>query len=155
MPLHESHARRLATVVSLVEDAMERIEMTLQALENHVADPHDSSNLSSAQIHRLRREMGSVRKHLEEVTTRFSVRRQKPDARQVLAAELSTLWVILENALPERMKGYGREFAPEDRADWARLIRTLLEDTNRIRRAVLDGKAGGQTESAATRKTAK
>jgi hypothetical protein len=40
----------------------------------------------------------------------------------VLAAELSNLWVVLENAMPKRMKGYGKEFDPTDKGDWEHLI---------------------------------
>jgi hypothetical protein len=141
MALDELHARRLATVVSLVEDAAERIEMTLQAVEAHGSKAPEASDLSPAQIRQIRHELESVRKHLAEVGARFSVRRQKPEPRQVLAAELSSLWVILENALPDRLKGYGREFAAQDRSDWDRQVRALLQDTERIRRIVLDRKS--------------
>ncbi len=58
----------------------------------------------------------------------------------MLIAELSTLWVILENARPERMKGYGVEFAPPDKAEWENLIQALMHETELIRGAVLKGK---------------
>jgi hypothetical protein len=140
MALDELHARRLAAVVSLVEDAVERIEMTLRALESPDSKQSGSASLSPAQIHQMRREMDFVRKRLAEITARFAVRRQKPEPRQMIAAELSSLWVILENALPERMKGYGKEFAPEDRGDWDRHIQSLIRDTDRMRRALLKRK---------------
>jgi len=52
----------------------------------------------------------------------------------LLAAELSRLWVVLENARPERMKGYGREFSPEDKVDWDKMIDGLMSDIKEIRR---------------------
>ena len=58
----------------------------------------------------------------------------------MLIAELSTLWVVLENARPERMKGYGVEFAPEDRAEWEDLITALMNDVEQVRGIVLKGK---------------
>jgi hypothetical protein len=58
----------------------------------------------------------------------------------MLIAELSTLWVILENARPDRMKGYGREFTPQDKAEWEKLIRALMDETELIRGTVLKGK---------------
>ena len=51
-----------------------------------------------------------------------------------MAAELSRLWVVLENARPERMRGYGREFSPEDKADWDKMIEELMSDIKEIRR---------------------
>lgn len=141
MALDELHARRLATTVALVEDAMKRIEAALRDLEERRPAGRDSANFSPAQVEQLRREMECVRKRLAEITSRFSVQREKPEARQMIAAELSSLWVILENALPERMKGYGHEFQPDDRSDWERLIRALIRDTDRMRRTVLERKA--------------
>jgi hypothetical protein len=139
MALDELHARRLATIVTLVENALERMETALRGMQNDHAP--DSANLTPNQVRRIHEEMEAVRKRLEEITERFSVRPQKPELRQAFAAELSSLWVILENALPERMKGYGREFAPEDRTDWERLIRALLRDIEQIRRSVLQQKS--------------
>jgi hypothetical protein len=56
----------------------------------------------------------------------------------MLVAELSTLWVILENARPERMTGYGRELTPADKADWENLIQALGQETELIRSMVLN-----------------
>jgi hypothetical protein len=61
----------------------------------------------------------------------------------MLIAELSTLWVVLENARPERMQGYGREFAPQDKAEWEDLIQALMHETDEMRGIVLRGKVKG------------
>jgi len=42
--------------------------------------------------------------------------------------------VVLESARPEGMKGYGREFSPEDKADWDKMIEGLMADIKEIRR---------------------
>ena len=55
----------------------------------------------------------------------------------MVAAELSRLWVVLENARPERMKGYGREFSPEDKGDWDKMIEGLMSDIKEIRRTLI------------------
>lgn len=67
-----------------------------------------------------------------------STRTREP--KQMLAAELSTLWVVLENARPERMKGHGREFAPKYRIDWENLIQALMLEVEPIRGIVLKEK---------------
>ena len=59
----------------------------------------------------------------------------------MLAAELSTLWVILENAQPERMTGYGSGLSPEDEAEWENLVETLLHETEQVRSEVLKSAA--------------
>jgi len=81
---------------------------------------------------------------LREALERFSVRPSKPEPRQILAAELSTLWVVLENARPERVKGYGRKFAPADKADWESLVEGLLRDLEEIRSIALAGERSAQ-----------
>ncbi len=138
MALDEQHARRLTTVLTLLESAIERMEATLKRLDLRSSDRPELPGLSAGQIHQARHELRLMRRHVREIAERFGVHRQTPEPRQVIAAELSSLWVALENTLPERMKGYGREFAPEDRADWERLIRALLHDTERVRRGVLE-----------------
>jgi hypothetical protein len=85
--------------------------------------------------------MATIRSSLQQGLRHFSVRLQEPEPKQMLVAELSTLWVILENARPERMQGYGVEFAPPDKAEWENLVQTLMDETEQIRGAVLRGKA--------------
>jgi len=77
---------------------------------------------------------GLVGARLAASVKRFSIQVRKAGSRQLLAAELSRLWVVLENARPERMKGYGREFSPEDNADWDKMIEGLMSDNKEIRR---------------------
>jgi len=87
--------------------------------------------------------MATIRTRLQEGLAQFSVQLHKPEPKQMLAAELSTLWVVLENARPERMKGYGREFSPHDGAAWENLIRALMHEIEGIRAIVLKGKVKG------------
>jgi hypothetical protein len=35
------------------------------------------------------------------------------------------------------MKGYGREFSPEDKADWDKMIEGLMSDIKEIRRTLI------------------
>ena len=135
MALHELHARRLATVANIVESALDRIELVFRQLQT--ASEAASPALTNEQIQQARESMEDVRRRLRAGLGRFSVRPHKPEPKQVLAAELSTLWVVLENAMPRRMKGYGRELQPRDRADWENLIQGLLHDIKHIRRISL------------------
>lgn len=133
MGLDELHARRLATVVAMFESALDRIELVLE----RAGAPPAESRISRHQIRQTRQMMQNIRGRLKSAVERFSIVPTKPEPRQVLSAELSSLWVMLENAMPRRMKGYGREFAPGDKADWEKLIQGLLKDVEQIRSIVL------------------
>lgn len=135
MALDELHERRLATVVSVFEDALDRIELLLEGVEQG-SEISEGPQLAAGDLVSLRMSAGRLRERLRAATESFNVRRVRLPWRQKLAAELSTLWVLLENAMPRRMKGYGREFAPEDRADWEALIRDLLREIERMRQTV-------------------
>ena len=138
MALDELHARRLATVASVFESALDRMELVLKSLESASDEPLPPRD---EQICQAREKMETVRNRLSESLRRFSIQLRKPGPRQVLAAELSRLWVVLENARPERMKGYGREFSPADKADWKNLIEGLMSDIKEIRRLLVKREA--------------
>jgi hypothetical protein len=133
MALDELHARRLATVANVFESALERMELVLKSLETGCG----TSPLKPEQLLLAREKMASVRTRLAESLKRFAIQPRKPGPNQVLAAELSRLWVVLENARPERMKGYGREFSPADKAVWEELIEGLMSDLKEMRRALV------------------
>ncbi len=137
MALNELYARRLATLVTLIEDAIERIERILTKQSALLDAGLPSVRLTHAQIDQAHQHLQVMRRHVRELADRFNVQRRTPEPQQVIAAELSSLWVMLENSLPEQMKGYGREFAPDDRKDWEQHVRALLQDTERIRQAAL------------------
>jgi len=141
MALDELHARRLATVISVFEGALERMDRLLRTLEARSGD--EASDLKTEEICQAREKIAAVRKRLVALTKRFSIQIRKPGPRQVIAAELSRLWVVLENARPERIKGYGREFSPADRADWDKMIEGLISDVKEMRRTLIkkDSKA--------------
>jgi hypothetical protein len=135
MALDELHARRLATVAIIFESALDRMELVLKSLES----PHGEgpSPVQAEQIGLAWEKMRTIRTRLSAALNHFCVQLRKPEPRQILAAELSTLWVVLENARPERMKGYGREFSPADKADWEQLIEGLISDIKEMRRLLV------------------
>lgn len=106
-------------------------------------DSGDPRRLSAEDAQFIRDKMAAIRSRLHEGLQHFSVRLQKPEPKQMLIAELSTLWVILENARPARMKGYGRVFAPQDKAEWETLMQALMRETESIRSTVLKGEKKG------------
>ncbi|MFZ0962333.1 MAG: hypothetical protein WAO35_15655 [Terriglobia bacterium] len=142
MALDELHARRLATIGKMFDAALDRMEQVLRAVEE-TTDSGDPRRLSAEDAQFIRDKMAAIRSRLHEGLQHFSVRLQKPEPKQMLIAELSTLWVILENARPARMKGYGRVFAPQDKAEWETLMQALMRETESIRSTVLKGEKKG------------
>ena len=134
MALDELHERRLATLVNLFDDALDRIELVLAAAQQ--GRPGDAEPPPTRdEVNMVRATAANMHRRLEAAVLRFGVKRARPGWRQKIAAELSTLWVVLENTMPKRMKGYGREFKPQDQSDWEHLIRDLLRDIDRMREA--------------------
>lgn len=140
MALDELHARRLATIGNLFDAALDRMELVLRFADES-RDRSEASPLSSEQTQFARDKIAAIRSRLHAGLRHFSIRLQKPEPKQMLVAELSTLWVILENARSERMTGYGSGLAPEDKPAWENLVETLLQETELIRSEVLKGKA--------------
>jgi len=134
MALDELHERRLATFMNLFDDALDRIELVLMAAGERGASD-DASPPTREEATEIRTAAEGIRRRLETASMRFGLRRARPGWRQRIAAELSTLWVVLENAMPKRMKGYGRDFKPQDQLDWECLIRDLLRDIDKMRNA--------------------
>jgi hypothetical protein len=131
MALDELHARRLATLIDIFEDALDRIELVSNLAPARKTD----TSPSAEEIAEIRAIGGRIRERLRAAARRFEITRVRPGWRQKLAGELATLWVVLENSLPKRMRGYGREFAPQDKADWEALIQDLLREIERMRGA--------------------
>jgi len=138
MALDELHERRLATLVSVFESALDRIESLLVAAEQG-RDAGSGPPPSVATIREIRSAADQIRSHLRAAALRFGLKRRRPAWDQRIAAEVATLWVVLENSLPKRMKGYGREFAPQDRHDWEKMIQQLLQDIEKMRGHALAG----------------
>ena|ERR1035437_657712 len=139
MALDELYARRLATIGNLFDAAFDRMDLVLRSADRS-RDGGEASYLSAEQTRFVREKIAALQSCLQAGLRHFSVRLQKPEPKQMLVAELSTLWVVLENASPKRMTGYGREFSPQDKADWEKLVQTLMQETEVIRREVLNGR---------------
>jgi hypothetical protein len=132
MALDELHERRLATLMNVFDDALDRIELVLATAQQGCAGDAEPPPTHD-EICEIRAAATNIRHRLATAILRFGVKRARPGWHQKIAAELSTLWVVLENTMPKRMKGYGREFTPQDQLDWECLIRDLLRDIDRMR----------------------
>jgi hypothetical protein len=119
--LHEYHARSLEATLSRADEAIHRMQDLLinSGQDGVVFKIENTLSLKSrdallSQLHALQATLGLMAKS-------FSLNPHPLDIRRVLDAEISTLWVLFENCRPARLKGYGKEFAPD--------ARTTLEET--------------------------
>src|SRR5260370_30030317 len=124
MALNEAYERRLTALVALIGESLDRVERLLRNQNSSGKD--QARQITSEQIHQVHQKAETIRKRLAEAIEHFRLRPQRPELRQVAAGELSQLWVMLENARPEKMKGYGIELAHSDRQQWDSLIQQLL-----------------------------
>jgi hypothetical protein len=133
MKLHEFHARSLESSLTLADASVHRMERLLtDGGEAGVVRPVENS-LSPELCALLLRCVHTLRDMLAAMAERFSLEQHPLDIRRVLDAETSTLWLLFEDCRPVRMKGYGREFAPEARAGLDENIDRLIAHVRAMR----------------------
>jgi hypothetical protein len=137
MKLHEFHARSLESSLILADESVLRIRRLLRdggqrgiirRITNSLSDEKRAELLASAEaLHR------TFTKFAED----FSLEPHPLDLRRVLDAELSSLWVDLQDCRPDRMKGYGQKFAPEAFERLETTIEALLAQIEEMRALLL------------------
>ncbi len=126
MKLHELHQRRLEVTVSLVENGLDRMERLLSEGPPGGSVRTVEDTLSPEERSSLLDDIGHLRSQLRRLAEQYSLQRHAVDIHQVLNAELSSAWVMIENCRPKRMKGYGVEFDPVVRATLEENVEQLL-----------------------------
>jgi len=126
MKLHELHQRRLQVTTRLVEDALDRIERLLTPDGRDDEARGVKGGLPAEQSQHLLEEVRRLRTALHEFAQKFSLERHPLELGNVLNAELSSAWVMLENCRPKQMKGYGQPFEEGAREALEESIEQLL-----------------------------
>lgn len=111
MKLDELHRRRLEATVQLLEESIARCRRWLGGTGEGIVRVVRSS-IEEAERERLLREIDLLHASLHEFAEEFELEPRAVDLMQLLNAEVSTAWVMLENCRPKRMKGYGLPFEP-------------------------------------------
>src|SRR6516164_7243999 len=129
MQLHEFHARSLESSVNLADEAARRMERLLldggqEGLVRPITD-----TLSAEVREKFLAQVRELRRMLVQLVGLFSLTEHPVDLRQVLAAEVSALWVIFEDSRPARMRAYGQEFSPEAKTALEDLVDRLAKHT--------------------------
>lgn len=135
MKLDEHHQRRLEATVQLLEESIARCERWLEGSGEGIVRVVRSS-IDDRERERLANELDRLRAALERFATHFELQARPVDLAQVLNAEFSTAWVMLENCRPKRMKGYGVAFDPADAAALNGGIDRLLKQVEALRKEI-------------------
>lgn len=133
MKLHELPQRRLESTVQLMEAALDRMERLVSegGKEGIVAVVNNS--LSREDRVFLLEKISQLRGSLKDFAERFELQTRSRDIRQILGGELSSAWVMLENCMPTRMKGYGVKFDDPVRMALEEQIEGLLTQVIALR----------------------
>jgi hypothetical protein len=133
MKLHELHARKLEATVQLIEDGVSRSENLLRGAGQQGIVRAVESGLSEGERAELLEKLGEFHAALRRFAERFALERRPLDLRQVLNAEFSSAWVMLENCRPKRMKGYGVPFGEAERLALEESLEELLARVKELR----------------------
>jgi hypothetical protein len=129
------HQRRLEATVQLLEEPIARCQRWLAGSGEGIVRVVRAS-IDESERERLANELDRFRAALERFAAHFELQARPVDLAQVLNAEFSTAWVMLENCRPKRMKGYGVAFDPAAAAALNGGIDRLLEEVEALRREI-------------------
>ena len=111
MKLDDHHKRRLEATVQLLEESVARCRRWLTGTGEGILRVVHTS-IEPAERERLLRELEELHAALHRFAAQFELEPHPMNLAQLLNAEFSTAWVMLENCRPKRMKGYGVAFDP-------------------------------------------
>jgi hypothetical protein len=135
MKLNERHQRRLEATVQLLEESIARCQRWLAGSGEGIVRVVRSS-IEENERQRLATALDRFRASLKRFAAHFELEARPVDLAQVLNAEFSTAWVMLENCRPKRMKGYGVAFDPATAAELNNNIDRLLREVEALRREI-------------------
>lgn len=126
MRLDDRHQRRLEATVQLLEESIARCRRWLTGTGEGILRVVQTS-IEPAERERFLRELEQLHTALHRFAAQFELEPRPMNLAQLLNAEFSTAWVMLENCRPKRMKGYGVAFDPAVAAKLNGEVDKLLE----------------------------
>jgi hypothetical protein len=142
MKLDPHHQRRLEATVQLLEESISRCQHMLAGSSAGAGEGVlrvVRTSIDERRRERLALALDRFRATLEEFAARFELRPRPVELSQVLNAEFSSAWVMLENCRPKRMKGYGVAFDPAAAEALNHSVDRLLERVEALRDEVVNG----------------
>jgi len=128
--------RHIETALKLVDKAVQRVEFLFEHAVHHPGPAGVISHLDQGTVETLQEMFRRLQATAHEMHQRYGFHSRKLDLERVLDAELSSLWEMLENCRPQRMRGYG----PMDEESARRLeadMSILLDLVERARALLL------------------
>jgi len=119
-----AHAGALAARMLILEEDCREVERNLDGFRGILYEY--AGEIPETIKRRMRLSLAAILDHVAAIRKELGLPKQ-----------------VLENARPERMKGYGREFSPADKALWTNLIQGLLSDIKEMRRILVKGEVNG------------
>jgi hypothetical protein len=119
-----------------MEQSLDRIENLLRSRRGAGTVDAVEDSLPEDSHRELLEMLMRLRACLEDFATEFGLRSHVMDIRQILNAELSTAWVMLENCRPKRMKGYGVPFDKDVRQAIEGGVEELLAQVRELQKLV-------------------
>ena len=138
MKLHEFHARSLESTLILADEAMLHMERLLREDGQTGIIRRVESTLTPEFQLTLLQEVARLRSLLAQFATEFSLEPHLLDVRRVILAELSSLWVNLQDSRPDRMTGYGKIFDEDASRLLLVHVEKLLGQVNNMRMLLED-----------------
>ena len=133
MKLDDHHQRRLEATVQLLEESIARCRRWLSGPGEGILRVVEAS-IDPAERERLLREIDLFHAALHRFAAEFELEPRPMNIAQLLNAEFSTAWVMLENCRPKRMKGYGVPFDPAAATNLNGEVDRLLERVEILRK---------------------
>jgi hypothetical protein len=141
MKLDDHHQRRLEATVQLLEESIARCRRWLAGTGEGILRVVQTS-IDPAERERLLREIDSFHAALHAFAAEFELEPRPMNLAQLLNAEFSTAWVMLENCRPKRMKGYGVVFDPATATMLNAEVDRLLEHVEVLREEIVRSTGG-------------
>jgi len=138
MKLHEFHARSLESTLILADESVLRIRRLLHDGGQTGIIRQVTNSLSDGKRGELQASAEELRRTFMKFAEDFSLKPHPLELRRVLDAELSSLWVDLQDCRPDRMKGYGQPFSPEAQKRLENTIDDLLAQIEAMRMILLE-----------------
>lgn len=105
--LAESHRRVLGSGMSIVDSSVVRVLDLLDARNSPAAIPPVEGSIPEDEKIEIKRRLLQLQDLIRLLVEKYDLEPSKKNLSRVLAAEVSQIWVILEDCRPGRMRGYG------------------------------------------------
>lgn len=106
--LNENHRRRLGVAMAMLDAAAARI---LDLLDERTSPTHMTvleQSITERERESLRQLVHTLQPLTAEFAQKYGLEKHRRDLRRTVIAELSQMWTIVEDCVPDKLRGMGR-----------------------------------------------